>query len=101
MATTLGIFVSRLVLVSHGRILVIEPLLRILVTRIIRHRPLTVLPYLSNFGLLNLLCINHESRDIHVIKKHSRMTLFLHQARHSHHKFFILALGLASIDGAY
>ena len=49
-------------------------------------RPLTLLPYLPNFGLLNLLCIDHEPRDIHVIKKHCRMTLFLHQARHTHHK---------------
>ena len=87
MFTTLGILIWSPILVYNGRIWMIEPLLRLLVTRIIRPRTPNLLPYLPNFGLLNSLCKDHEPRDIHVIKKHCHKTQLLDQYRHSHQKF--------------
>ena len=86
MDTTMGIFVWSPILVSHGSILVIEPVRRLFVTRIIQPMPRTLLPYLPNFRLLNFMYIDNEPRDIHVITKHCSTTLFSTKL-HSHHKF--------------
>ena len=61
-ATTLGTLVLSPIVVSRGRILVIEPLLRFFVTRIILRRPHTLFPYFPNIGLQNLLSIHHEPK---------------------------------------
>ena len=100
MVTTLGILVWSLILVSHGRILVIEPLLRSLVTKIVGPRPLTLLPYLPNFGLLNLLCIDNEPRIIHVSSIDVRHS-FLIKLDTPITNLFILDLGLASMVRAH
>ena len=86
MATYLRTFVGNYILVPYGIFLMIKPLLRFGLTRLIHPRPLSIPISLPKLGVLNLLRIHHEPRNIHIINEHCRTMLFFHQSRHPNHK---------------
>lgn len=71
------------ILVPYWSVLVIERLLRFWLTLFIQLRCLTLLPYLPNIGLLYLLSLHHDPRDIHINQEYRRTILFLNKRRHS------------------
>lgn len=76
MSTSLGIFSENLILVPHGRLLKLEPLLRFGLTWFIHRRQLSIFIILFTLGILNLVSIQHEPRDIHIILEYCYTTLF-------------------------
>lgn len=81
--TSLWNIVGSPILVPHRKLLNIEPLLRLGLILFILPRPLWIPIHHSMLRVINLLSIDHDSRSIHIIKKHFCTTVFFHKARHS------------------
>ena len=67
---SLGIWVVHPILAHHGRALIVNPLLRLILTWFIRLSSLHIPINISKLGLLNSFGIHQESIDIYIMMEH-------------------------------